>query len=54
MICIDQHTGNVSKEPLATLAKEFKGKISFGLYLNMENYNEDKEIYVDMNVYCDH
>lgn len=33
MICIDQQTGEVTKEPLLTLSKELKGKISFGVYL---------------------
>lgn len=37
MICIDQTTGRKSVEPLRTLAREFKGKIAFGLYLKREN-----------------
>lgn len=32
MICIDQQTGQITKEPLLTLSKEFKGK-TFGVYL---------------------
>ncbi|CAH1176408.1 unnamed protein product [Phaedon cochleariae] len=35
MICIDQETGNTSKEPLLTLSKELKGKIRFGVYLSL-------------------
>lgn len=37
MICINQQTGEKTKEPLLTLSKEFKGKISFGVYLKHEN-----------------
>ncbi|CAH0558996.1 unnamed protein product [Brassicogethes aeneus] len=36
MICIDQSTGDISKEPLASLSRELKGKISFGMYLNRD------------------
>jgi hypothetical protein len=42
MICIDQTTGKTSKEPLQTLSKSFKGKISFGTYLNrLENVSDE-------------
>ncbi|XP_050305303.1 molybdenum cofactor sulfurase 3 [Anthonomus grandis grandis] len=34
MICINQETGEISKEPLQTLSKEFNGKIRFGIYLS--------------------
>lgn len=44
MICIDQTTGRKSVEPLRTLAREFKGKIAFGLYLKRENATCDKII----------
>lgn len=37
MICINQQTGEVTKEPLLTLSKELKGKISFGVYLRHRN-----------------
>ncbi|XP_060524505.1 molybdenum cofactor sulfurase 3 isoform X2 [Cylas formicarius] len=37
MICIDQQTGETSKEPLQTLSREFQGKIRFGVYLNQES-----------------
>ncbi|XP_014488950.1 PREDICTED: molybdenum cofactor sulfurase 3 [Dinoponera quadriceps] len=33
MICIDQTTGRKTIEPLRTLAKEFHGKLKFGIYL---------------------
>nr|CAH7761655.1 unnamed protein product [Callosobruchus chinensis] len=36
MICINQETGESSKEPLATLSREFKGKVNFGIYLNLD------------------
>lgn len=35
MICIDQHTGLKTAEPLRTIAKEFDGKIRFGIYLSL-------------------
>ncbi|XP_076254988.1 molybdenum cofactor sulfurase isoform X2 [Rhynchophorus ferrugineus] len=34
MICIDQETGTISKEPLQTLSKELEGNICFGVYLS--------------------
>uniref|UniRef100_A0A1A9W8M6 Molybdenum cofactor sulfurase n=1 Tax=Glossina brevipalpis TaxID=37001 RepID=A0A1A9W8M6_9MUSC len=34
MICIDQHTGQKTSEPLRTIAREFNGKIRFGIYLS--------------------
>lgn len=52
MICINQSTGQVSKEPLATLAKEFKGKIAFGVYLNMEDFEKENEIRIGVNISC--
>ncbi|XP_050504607.1 molybdenum cofactor sulfurase 3 isoform X2 [Diabrotica virgifera virgifera] len=42
MICIDQCTGGISKEPLLTLSKTFKGKINFGIYLNKDDVNDDE------------
>lgn len=35
MICIDQHTGQRTNEPLRTIAKVFGGKIRFGIYLSI-------------------
>lgn len=38
MICIDQTTGRKTVEPLRTLAEEFHGKLTFGIYLTrLEN-----------------
>lgn len=37
MICIDQQSGAVTKEPLLTLARELKGRISFGVYLKQQS-----------------
>ncbi|XP_055523536.1 molybdenum cofactor sulfurase 3-like [Wyeomyia smithii] len=34
MVCIDQRTGLKTVEPLRTIAREFKGKICFGIYLS--------------------
>ncbi|KAJ8947944.1 hypothetical protein NQ314_008523 [Rhamnusium bicolor] len=42
MICINQNTGEISKEPLHSLSREFKGKVTFGIYLNQEV--SDREI----------
>lgn len=33
MICVDQTTGIKTIEPLKTLAEEFHGKLTFGIYL---------------------
>lgn len=33
MICIDQSTGEKTTEPLQTIAREFNGKMRFGIYL---------------------
>ncbi|KAL5277141.1 MOCOS family protein [Megaselia abdita] len=37
MICINQRTGEKTSEPLKTIAKEFKGKIRFGLYMSLDS-----------------
>lgn len=34
MVCIDQKSGERSKEPLSTLARLFQGKMKLGLYLS--------------------
>ncbi|XP_011177349.2 molybdenum cofactor sulfurase 3 [Zeugodacus cucurbitae] len=36
MICIDQHSGQKTNEPLRTIAREFGGKIRFGIYLSLK------------------
>lgn len=38
MICIDQKTGEKTAEPLRTIAKEFQGKMRFGVYLSQTNF----------------
>ncbi|XP_057668674.1 molybdenum cofactor sulfurase 3 isoform X1 [Diorhabda carinulata] len=50
MICIDQTTGNISKEPLLTLSKNFKGKINFGVYLNQDS-NVERIIQVGCKIF---
>lgn len=37
MICIDQSTGERTTEPLQTIAREFQGKMRFGIYLCQSN-----------------
>lgn len=37
MICIDQSTGERTTEPLQTIAREFNGKMRFGIYLCQTN-----------------
>ncbi|XP_073830105.1 molybdenum cofactor sulfurase [Musca autumnalis] len=41
MICIDQHTGQKTAEPLRTIAREFEGKIRFGIYLSLKDIPKD-------------
>ncbi|XP_014095343.3 molybdenum cofactor sulfurase 3 [Bactrocera oleae] len=36
MICIDQHSGQKTNEPLRTIARQFSGKIRFGIYLSLK------------------
>lgn len=46
MICIDQSTGEKTTEPLQTIAREFSGKMRFGIYLcqgNGEQLHDDDE-----------
>ncbi|VEN56244.1 unnamed protein product [Callosobruchus maculatus] len=49
MICINQETGESSKEPLATLSREFKGKVNFGIYLNLD-VKEDVKITIGSDI----
>lgn len=46
MICIDQKTGEKTTEPLRTIAREFQGKITFGLYLS-QNYMFEENVYIN-------
>lgn len=39
MICIDQSTGEKTTEPLQTIAREFQGKMRFGIYLSQSEEN---------------
>lgn len=34
MVCIDQHTGAKTVEPLRTISEQFNGKMRFGIYLS--------------------
>lgn len=51
MICIDQSTGEKTTEPLRTIAREFQGKMRFGLYLGREGDFDDTdgEVFLDCN-----
>lgn len=46
MICIDQKTGEKTTEPLRTIAREFNGKLTFGLYLSQTDM-EQNDRYID-------
>lgn len=48
MICIDQSTGEKTTEPLQTIAREFNGKMRFGIYLCQTN-----EILEERTISCD-
>lgn len=50
MICIDQSTGEKTTEPLRTIAREFQGKLRFGIYMGREHggHNEN-EVLLDCN-----
>uniref|UniRef100_A0A8D8D5R7 Molybdenum cofactor sulfurase n=1 Tax=Culex pipiens TaxID=7175 RepID=A0A8D8D5R7_CULPI len=43
MICIDQSSGTRTAEPLRTIAREFKGKMRFGIYLSHVNALEGSD-----------
>lgn len=43
MICIDQNTGEKTTEPLKTIAREFQGKMRFGVYFSQVSEINDKE-----------
>lgn len=47
MICINQRTGEKTSEPLKTIAKEFKGKIQFGLYMSLGSFESGRFISCD-------
>lgn len=52
MICIDQHTGEKTTEPLRTIAREFKGKMRFGLYLSLDMRSHDNNDDVEQFICC--
>lgn len=43
MICIDQSTGDKTTEPLQTIAREFNGKMRFGIYLCQDSVEQSKD-----------
>lgn len=55
MICIDQSTGEKTTEPLQTIAREFQGKMRFGIYLSQadeqQQFDDGSEI---GNISCSH
>ncbi|XP_074035485.1 molybdenum cofactor sulfurase isoform X2 [Leptinotarsa decemlineata] len=54
MICIDQETGCISKEPLLTLSREFKGKINFGIYVNQVNAERESDVEMKSIIVANH
>ncbi|XP_044761496.1 molybdenum cofactor sulfurase 3 [Coccinella septempunctata] len=51
MICINQVNAQKTKEPLITLAKEFHGKVKFGVYLgNVESEGTKDTVYLGCDV----
>ncbi len=53
MICIDQHSGNKTKEPLRTIGKLSKGKMSFGIYVSLENYDKQQFLTVGDEIFIE-
>lgn len=53
MICIDQSTGEKTTEPLQTIAREFGGKMRFGIYLCQGNGNDTQSSDSDRTISCD-
>ncbi|KAJ0178824.1 hypothetical protein K1T71_005599 [Dendrolimus kikuchii] len=52
MVCIDQHTGVKTVEPLRTIAEQFGGKLRFGIYLSyIGPHGESKERSIKTNTY---
>lgn len=48
MICIDQRSGEKTVEPLRTIARQFQGKMRFGIYLSRVVKNR----VCDSKIYC--
>lgn len=53
MICIDQSTGEKTTEPLQTIAREFGGKMRFGIYLCQGNDDKQQFNGSDRTISCD-
>lgn len=53
MICIDQSTGEKTTEPLQTIAREFGGKMRFGIYLCQGNESDKQSSDSDRTISCD-
>lgn len=53
MICIDQSTGEKTTEPLQTIAREFNGKMRFGIYLCGEQLADDDERVISCDDYIE-
>lgn len=54
MICIDQKTGDKTTEPLRTIAREFQGKLTFGLYLSQsDTEGDDRYINCDNDIFVE-
>ncbi|XP_031627507.1 molybdenum cofactor sulfurase 3-like [Contarinia nasturtii] len=53
MICIDQSTGEKTTEPLQTIAREFNGKMRFGIYLCGEQLSDDDERVISCDDYIE-
>lgn len=51
MICIDQHTGEKTTEPLRTIGKIFQGKTRFGIYLKIDNFDMPQALKCNENIF---
>lgn len=52
MICIDQSSGEKTTEPLQTIAREFGGKVRFGIYLCQGTHDEQSNDF-NRTISCD-
>lgn len=53
MICIDQSTSEKTTEPLQTIAREFGGKMRFGMYLCQGNDDDGESDGFERTISCD-
>lgn len=51
MICIDQHTGEKTTEPLRTIGRIFQGKTRFGIYLKLTNFDKPQALKCNENIF---